>query len=127
MPTKRSRRLRGSLHEKALVLQYAAHSISCDLRTMRATLRLNSSRLSRHILAASILAGDSSFGDDSMEMMLIMIDSTWRKGVMNTQPWCVQCTNRMHRAPALCSSFVAVWIVSRAMKDGYAHTPVQVH
>lgn len=52
------------------------YSISCDLRTMRATLRLNSSLLSRHILAASMLAGDSSLGEESMEMMLIMIDST---------------------------------------------------
>ncbi len=44
---------------------------------MRATLRLNSSLLSRHILAASMLAGDSSLGEESMEMMLIMMDSTW--------------------------------------------------
>lgn len=51
-------------------------SISCDLRTIRATFFLNPSRSSRHILAASMFAGDSSFGEDSMEMIEIMILST---------------------------------------------------
>lgn len=35
--------------------------------TMRCAIRLNSSRFSRHILLASMLAGDSSFGSASIE------------------------------------------------------------
>ena len=51
-------------------------SISWDFRTTRATFRLKPSRSSRHCLAASMLAGDSSLGDDSMDMMEIMMVST---------------------------------------------------
>lgn len=52
------------------------HTISCDLRTMRPTFFLKPSLSSRHCFAASTLAGDSSLGDDSMEMMEIMMVST---------------------------------------------------
>lgn len=60
-----------------LSLKSSYQSISCDLRTMRATFFLKPSRSSLHCLAASMFAGDSSFGEDSMEMIEIMILSTW--------------------------------------------------
>ena len=52
------------------------HSISCDFLTSLAIFFRKPSRSSRHCLAASMFAGDSSLGDDSMEMMEIMMVST---------------------------------------------------
>ena len=43
---------------------------------MRATRLRNPSLSSRHSFAASMLAGDSSLGEESIEMMDIMIVST---------------------------------------------------
>ena len=52
------------------------HNISWLLRTILATFFLKPSLSSRHCLAASMLAGDSSLGEDSMEMMEIIMLST---------------------------------------------------
>jgi hypothetical protein len=54
----------------------AVHRLSWERRTALATRFLNPSRSSRHSLAASMLAGLSSLGDDSMEMIESMIVST---------------------------------------------------
>jgi hypothetical protein len=56
-------------------------NVSWDFRTILPTFFLKPSRSSRHCLAASMLAGDSSLGDDSIEMMLSMIVSTCTSGV----------------------------------------------
>jgi hypothetical protein len=64
------------MYKAKLQLSVHIHSISCDFRTMRATFFLNPSLSSRHCFAASMFAGDSSFGEDSIEMMEIMMDST---------------------------------------------------
>lgn len=63
-------------HPRTTAFLAAAQSISWLLRTMRATFFLKLSRSSRHSLAASMLAGDSSFGEDSIEIMEIMMVST---------------------------------------------------
>lgn len=82
----------------------ARHSISCDLRTMRATRLRNASRSSRYSFAASILAGDSSLGLDSIEMMLIMMLCTcvWKWGLKG----CYSCgldSNEMTLITTLCT------------------------
>lgn len=60
----------------ALPCPAGPHSISWLLRTIRATFFLKLSRDSRHSLAASMFAGDSSLGEESMLMMDSTIDST---------------------------------------------------
>jgi hypothetical protein len=57
---------------------------SCDLRTTLATVRLKPSRSSRHSFAASMLAGDSSFGEESIEMMEIIMVSTYDRNHIPT-------------------------------------------
>ena len=49
---------------------------SMDMRTMRAQRFLYPSASSRSCLAASMLAGESVFGADSIEMTEMRIDST---------------------------------------------------
>ena len=49
---------------------------SCERRTHRITFLTNAGLSSRHILAASRLAGDSSLGDEIIERTEIRIDST---------------------------------------------------
>ncbi len=69
------------------------HAVSCDLRTTLATVRLKPSRSSRHSFAASMFAGDSSFGEDSMEMMEIIMVSTYDSSQLhfcNRQHCCKQ-------------------------------------
>ena len=56
------------------------HSASWDLRTKRRDFFLKASRSFRHMTAASILAGDSSFGSESIETTETMIPSTPRIG-----------------------------------------------
>lgn len=60
---------------------------------MRDTFFLKPSLSSRHCLAASTLAGDSSLGDDSMAMMEMTIDSTcvhktWQESSPTTHASC---------------------------------------
>ena len=52
------------------------HSISCDLLTQRLTFFLNSALLSLHSFAASTLAGDSSLGPESIDIILNTMLST---------------------------------------------------
>ncbi|BAS75145.1 Os01g0839801 [Oryza sativa Japonica Group] len=59
-------------------------SISCDFLTRRLTFFLKSSLFSLHSLAASIFAGDSSFGPESIEMMLRTMLSTVCTGVQRS-------------------------------------------
>ena len=53
-----------------------AHSISCDFLTQRLTFFLNPALFSLHSFAASTFAGDSSFGLESMDMILNIMVST---------------------------------------------------
>nr|GMD52877.1 Os01g0839801 [Ipomoea batatas] len=55
---------------------FGAYIISCDRLTHRLTFFLNTSLFSLHSFSASTLAGDSSLGPESMDMILKTILST---------------------------------------------------
>ncbi len=77
--------------------QTATHLHTCDFLTTRATLFLNASGFSLHSLAASMFAGDSSLGDESIEMMEIMMVSTCAQSrihgllLQSSLPPCIPC------------------------------------
>merc|ERR1711899_139107 len=59
-----------------VLVNFNHSSSSCDFLTHLATLRLNSGKFSRHSLAASTFAGDSSLGSANIEMTETKMVST---------------------------------------------------
>ena len=92
------------------------YSSSCVWRTHRATRFLNSFLSSRHILAASILAGLSSFGSASIEITdtkMVWKSQFDAKSFEKSKSY-LDC---MHGEPTLRSLFVTILIITRIVKD----------
>lgn len=84
---------------------------SCERRTMSLTRFLNAVRSFRHMTAASMLAGDSSLGSESMDMTDTIIASTPKIGLQRSiADSCGLCTSspggckiEMHTLPSSCT------------------------
>lgn len=84
------------------------HSASWDLRTNRRDFFLKASRSFRHITAASMLAGDSSFGSESIETTLTMIPSTPRIGRQRSSAVSCTCVVGLSGGE-MCDGWVGRW------------------
>ena len=103
---------------------------SCERRTMSLTRFLNAVRSFLHMTAASMLAGDSSLGSESMDMTDTMIASTPKIGLQRSiADSCGLCTSspggckiEMHTLPSSCTVELRV---SGEGRDGMRNNSAQ--
>ena len=80
-----------------------------------------------------MLAGDSSFGEDNIEMIEIIMLSTceqnnqtheflWKQVEIRNAENSVSLAHRLNRRPPLRSSFIPMGVITRAVQYGDAHS-----